>query len=140
MLRLVLAGRTMLARLRERRQICYWPELRGRCRIFVLAWRRNLALLVSVAASGVVASYFLVAKHYDYGAFKILVTGWVPMLLVCTLVAIDLSIRMRRAAAVVAVAVLIVAVIQVARFERSLPIKSIPQYADLYNSVPRRRC
>jgi hypothetical protein len=102
-----------------------------------LAWRRNLALLVSVAASGVAASYFLVAKHYDYGAFKILETGWVPMLLVCTLGTIDLSIRMRRAAAVVAVAVLIIAVTQVARFERSMPIKSISQYADLYDAIPR---
>jgi hypothetical protein len=102
-----------------------------------LAWRRNLALLVSVAVSGAAASYFLLAKHYDYGAFKILETGWVPMLLVCTLGTVDLSIRMRRATAVVAVAVLIVAVTQVARFERSMPIKSISQYADLYNAIPR---
>jgi hypothetical protein len=72
-----------------------------------------------------------------YGAFKILETGWVPMLLVCTLGAIELPIRMRRAAAAVAVAVLIVAVIQVARFERSSPIKSISQYADLYDAIPR---
>jgi hypothetical protein len=102
-----------------------------------LAWRRNLALLVSVAVSGAAASYFLIAKHYDYGAFKILETGWVPMLLVCTLGTIDLSIRMRRAAAAVAVAVLIVAVTQVVQFERSLPIKSISQYADLYDAIPR---
>jgi hypothetical protein len=102
-----------------------------------LAWRRNLALLVSVAVSGAAASYLLIAKHYDYGAFKILETGWVPMLLVCTLGTIDLSIRMRRAAAAVAVAVLIVAITQVVKIERSMTIKSISQYADLYNAIPR---
>jgi hypothetical protein len=102
-----------------------------------LAWRRNLALLVSVAVSGVAASYFLVAKHYDYGAFKILETGWVPTLLVCTLGTIDLSIRMRRAAAAVGVALLIVAVTHVVQFERAVPIKSISQYADLYDAIPR---
>jgi hypothetical protein len=101
-----------------------------------LAWRRTLALLISVAVSGAAASYFLVAKHYDYGAFKILETGWVPMLLFCTLGTIDLSLRMRRAAAAVAVAVLIVAVTQVVRFERSMPIKSILHYADLQEAVP----
>jgi hypothetical protein len=102
-----------------------------------LAWRRSLALLVSVVLSGAAASYFLLAKHYDYGAFKILVTALVPMLLVCTLGTLDLSIRLRRAAATVAIAVLIVAVTQVARFERSVPIKSISRYADLYNAIPR---
>jgi hypothetical protein len=102
-----------------------------------LAWRRNLALLVSVAISVAAASYFLIAKDYDYGAFKILETGWVPLVLVCTLGTIELSTQLRRASAVVAAAVLIVAIAQVVKFDQSMPIKSISQYADLYKSIPR---
>jgi hypothetical protein len=102
-----------------------------------LAWRRNLALLVSVVISVAAASYFLIAKHYDYGAFKILETGWVPLVLVCTLGTIELSTQIRRASAVVATAVLIVAVAQVAKLDQSMPIKSISQYADLYKAIPR---
>jgi hypothetical protein len=102
-----------------------------------LAWRRNLALLVSVVISAASASYFLIAKHYDYGAFKILETGWVPLVLACTLGIIALSTQIQRASAVVAAAVLIIAIAQVVKFDQSMPIKSISQYADLHEAIPQ---
>jgi hypothetical protein len=83
------------------------------------------------------AAFFLIAQRYDYGAFKILETGWVPLLLLATVGTSDSGRAAKRAAASVAAALVILSVARVVAFERWVKPKSINQFAELQQAIPR---
>jgi hypothetical protein len=102
----------------------------------ILSWRKNMALLISSAIFAMGAAYFVVVEHYDYGAYKILETGWVPLLLVCGLGTAESKLVMRKVAAIAGIALLSVAVARVVTFYRWVPVKSISQFSGLQFAIP----
>ena len=64
----------------------------------LLSWRRNVALIITAGITVASAVFFGVLR-YDYGAFKMLETGWVPLLLLATMATIDSKRTVKLAAA-----------------------------------------
>jgi len=97
----------------------------------LLSWRKNAALILAAVTIAVGAAFFLIVQNYDYAAFKILETGWVPLVLLVTLSAIDSGRAMKLATASVAAALVVISVVRVASFERwsrSNPSISFPKF------------
>jgi len=101
----------------------------------ILSWRKNVALIIAASIIVAGAAFFLIVQRYDYGAFKILETGWVPLLLLATLGMID-SGRTAKLAASVATALVLISVARVASFDRWVAVKSITPFAKLQTAIP----
>ena len=102
----------------------------------LLSWRSNVALVIAVGFTVAGAGLFLTVQQYDYGAFKILETGWVPLLLLATLRVTAFGHNAKRAAAAMAAALVVISVARVAAFERWVTPKSIDHFAQLQHAVP----
>lgn len=102
----------------------------------VASWRRNVALLISAAIIVAVAAFFLVSEHYDYGAFKVMETGWVPIVLLGFLGAVGARRGARYVAGSLAAMLVVASVVRVVSFDRWVDVKSIDRFAALEARIP----
>lgn len=97
----------------------------------ILTWRKNAALIIAAGIIVTGAAFFLIVQHYDYGAFKILETGWAPLLLLAALGVTDSGRSAKLASASIAMALVLISVARVASFNRWVAIKSIERFSEL---------
>jgi hypothetical protein len=103
----------------------------------IYSWRKNAALIITAAIILAGAAFFLIVQRYDYGAFKILETGWVPLLLLATLGMADSGGRAKFATASMAIALVLISISRVAAFDRWVAVKSVTPFAELQTAIPR---
>lgn len=104
--------------------------------VSILSWRKNAALIIAANIIVAGAAFFLIVQRYDYGAFKILETGWVPLLLLAALGMIDSDRSAKFATASVATALVLISIARVAAFDRWVTVKSIAPFAELRTAIP----
>jgi hypothetical protein len=102
----------------------------------LIQWKRSIALGINAALITLGFGYFLFAQRYDYGAFKLVIAGMTPVVLLVFIVVIDASRRTKIAGSLVAAGVVILAMAQIVLSE-ALPIhKSMDAFSGLTSAVP----
>ena len=102
----------------------------------LLSWRKNVALVIAAFITVAAGGLFPHRAAVQYGAFKILETGWVPLLLLATISMIDSGRTAKGVTASIAAALVIISVARVAGFERWVTLKSVNRFAELQQAVP----
>jgi hypothetical protein len=95
------------------------------------------ALAISVVLFTAAIGYFLIVQRYDYGAYKICEVAWVPTLTLCAVAASNWNGWQRKFAISLAVMLVIATTARIARFDQWVKTKSIEQFSELSDHLPR---
>lgn len=102
----------------------------------LFAWRKVPTLILCAFVIIIVAGYFLVVQQYDYGASKILISGWPVLMLLVVTAAATSGKAVQSWATLTAGALLLTVGGEIRSFDRSVAFKSIERFSVLDQAIP----
>jgi hypothetical protein len=102
----------------------------------LLRLRNQTALIASCIILAVGVAYF-VARRYDYGAYKVAETAWVPMLALGAIAFIRLSGTIRRAIPILAASLMLIGVVRIVVFEYRNGTRTLSEFSVLADVLPK---